>query len=135
MKSSAGLMILFLMLAVSAIGGLWFYLSPGKAKDLVGQASSDLVSIDSQLNLLENAAARLNVTSNAPASGPVTQEKLDVFQTGGKAEMVMDSLDRQKCKDILQRMLSHGRNVRLNGQPVKSEQGCRSANNRIEVLM
>jgi hypothetical protein len=135
MKSSAGLMILFLMLAAGAIGGLWFYLSPGKAKDLVGQASSDLASIDSQLNLLENAAARFNVTSNAAASATVTPDKTDVSQTGGKAEMVMDNLGRQQCKDILQRMLSHGRNVRLNGQTVKSEQGCRSANNRIAVLM
>jgi hypothetical protein len=131
MKSSAGLMIMLLVFAAGAIGGLWFYLHPGLEKDLISKASSDLADIDTNLNALENATARLKAAS--VPSGTANNSAL--FQGGGKAEMVMDSLGRQKCKDVLQRMLSNGRTVRLNGQPAQSAQGCRSADNRIEVLL
>ena len=135
MKSGAGSMIALLLFASGALAGLWFYMQPERTRDLVAQANADLASIDSNLDALEQAAARIN----APSPPPAASDRLTPSRASGTSELLLTSLGRDKCRDILPRLLGSsgriGSTVLLNGQPVKSAHGCRSSGNRIEVLM
>ena len=84
---------------------------------------------------LEQAAARIN----APSPPPAASGRLTPSRASGTSELLLTSLGRDKCRDILPRLLGSsgriGSTVLLNGQPVNSAHGCRSSGNRIEVLM
>jgi hypothetical protein len=134
MRKTTQSMIVLLVFAAAAIGGLWFYLQPGKATDTLAQANDDLARIGRNLDELEVAASHIaarvkpgGVAQNQPTS-----------QAGG-ADMVLTNLDRPKCREVLTRLLRSsgeiGSTVWLNGQPARSADRCRAADNRVEVVM
>ena len=135
MHSSIRSMIVLLVFTLGAIGGLWFYLQPGKATDTLARANADLASISGNLDALETTAAKVT----AAVKSPFRAEKNASYPADEGSGMVFAGLSREKCREILPRLLSSsgqiGSSVLLNGQPVKAAQGCRSTDNRIEVVI
>ncbi len=75
MQKTTQSMIVLLVFAAAAIGGLWFYLQPGKATDTLAQANDDLAQIGRNLDALENVASSIaaqvkpsGMTQNQPTS-------------------------------------------------------------------
>jgi len=126
---------MLLVFAAAAIGGLWFYLQPGKANDLMNQANANLASINGNLVALENTASKLT----AAAKSPFAPENAALPPDSERSGMVFTGLSQDKCQEILPRLLSSSGQINsavlLNGKPVKAAQGCRTANNRIEVVI
>jgi hypothetical protein len=134
MQKTTQSMIVLLVFAAVAIGGLWFYLQPGKATDTLAQANDDLAQIGRNLDALETAAS--NIAARVKPGG-MTQNQLT--SDAGGADMVLTNLDRPKCHEVLTRLLRSsgeiGSTVWLNGQPARSVDRCRAADNRVEVVM
>ena len=133
MQKTTQSMIVLLVFAAAAIGGLWFYLQPGKATDTLAQANDDLAQIGRNLDALETAASIVAVAVESPLrSGKVT-----LHPDGKGSGMVFTGLSREKCREVLPRLLSSSGQIHstvlLNGLPVKAAHGCRATANRIEV--
>ncbi len=134
MQKTTQSMIVLLVFAAGAIGGLWFYLQPGKATDTLAQANDDLAQISRNLDTLETAASK--IAAQIKPSGRTQNQPTN---DAGGADMVLTNLDRSKCREVLTRLLRSsgeiGSTIRLNGQPAKSADRCRAADNRVEVVM
>ena len=134
MQKTTQSMIVLLVFAAAAIGGLWFYLQPGKATDTLAQANDDLAQIGRNLDTLETAASK--IAAQIKPSGRTQNQPIS---DAGEADMLLTNLDRPKCREVLTRLLrSSGEidsTIWLNGQPAKSADRCRAADNRVEVVM
>lgn len=133
MQKTTQSMIVLLVFAVGAIGGLWFYLQPGGASDTLAEANADLAQIGRNLDALEGDASKMA----SAVESPLGAGKAALHPDGEGSSMVFTGLSREKCREVLPRLLRNSGHIHstvfLNGFPVNAVHGCRAMDNRIVV--